>query len=94
MTPDMTADLTPTLLTCGVAAGPVYVVTALIQGLTRPGFDLMHNDVSLLSNGELEWIQIANFIVTGLLVIAGAAGMRRVLKGSRAGTWGPILIGL
>jgi hypothetical protein len=88
----MTAPLTRVLLVCGVVAGPLYVVTALIQGLTRPGFDLLHHDVSLLSNGDLGWIQITNFVVTGLLVIAGAFGMRRSLQGSRGGTWGPILI--
>ena len=82
------------MLLDGVIAGPIYVVTALIQALTRPGFDILHHDVSLLSNGELGWIQITNFIVTGLLVMSGATGMRRILKGSPAGTWGPILIGL
>ena len=89
-----TAPLTRALLACGVVAGPLYVITALIQGLTRPGFNLLHHDVSLLSNGDLGWIQIANFLVTGLLVIAGAFGMRRELNGSRGGTWGPLLIGI
>jgi len=82
------------LLTGGTVAGPVYVVAALAQGLTRPGFDLLHHDVSLLSNGDLGWIQIANFLVTGLLVIAGAAGMRQVRQGNPGGTWGPALIGV
>ncbi len=91
---DMSIKLTRNLLTGGVIAGPIYVATALIQGFTRPGFDLLHHDVSLLSNGDLGWIQITNFLVTGLLVIAGAVGMRRVLQGSRGGTWGPLLIGL
>jgi hypothetical protein len=38
------------------------------------------------------WIQIANFIVTGLLTIAGAAGMRRALQSGRGRTWGPLLL--
>jgi hypothetical protein len=94
MTSDMATRATRALLTCGVVAGPLYVVTALIQSLTRPGFDLLHHDVSLLSNGDLGWIQITNFLVTGLLVIACAFGMRRVLHGSRAATWGPLLMGI
>ena len=94
VTIDMTAKMTRSLLTCGIIAGPFYVIVALIQGFTRPGFELLHDDVSLLSNGDLGWIQIANFLITGALVIAGAAGMRRVLHGSRGGTWGPLLIGL
>ena len=81
---------TRSLLGYGVLAGPVYVVAALVQGLTRPGFDLLHDDVSLLSNGSLGWIQIANFILTGVFVIAAAAGMARALKGRS--TWGPRLL--
>src|SRR5690242_8538947 len=84
--------ITRSLLGYGVLAGPVYVLTALAQGLLRPGFDLMHDDVSLLSNGSLGWIQIANFIVTGAFVIAAAAGMARAL-GSRS-WWGPRLLGV
>lgn len=89
-----TMKVTRALLTCGIVAGPLYVVTALIQGLTRPGFNLLHHDVSLLSNGDLGWVQITNFVVTGLLVIAAALGMRRTMQGSRGGTWGPLLIGI
>lgn len=84
--------VTRSLLGYGVLAGPVYVVAALIQGLTRPGFDLLHDDVSLLSNGSLGWIQIANFIVTGAFVIAAAVGMARALAGRSA--WAPRLLGV
>ena len=89
-----TTKLTRALLTCGVVAGPVYIVVAVIQMFIRPGFDIRRHALSLLSNGALGWIQIGNFLVTGLLVIAGALGMRRVLRGSRGGTWGPLLIGV
>ncbi len=82
------------LLIAGVLAGPFYVVMGLLQGLLRPGYDWTRHDLSLLSNGSLGWIQIANFVITGLLVLAGAVGMRRAMAGSRGATWGPILIGL
>src|SRR5215813_11948966 len=78
--------LTRALLTCGVIAGPLYIAVGVTQMFIRPGFDIQRHALSLLSNGDLGWIQIANFIVTGLLVIAGALGMRRVLRGSRGGT--------
>ncbi len=81
------------LLVCGVLAGPLYVVVGATQALTREGFDIRRHALSLLSNGELGWIQIANFIASGLLVIAAAVGMRRVLDPGRGGTWGPVLIG-
>jgi hypothetical membrane protein len=85
---------TRVLLACGVVAGPLYIVVGITQMLIRDGFDIRRHALSLLSNGDLGWIQITNFLVTGLLVIAGAAGMRRVLHGSRGGTWGPLLIGV
>ncbi len=82
------------LLACGAAAGPLYIITGLLQVLFRPGFDPRRHALSLMSNGDLGWIQIANFIVSGALVIAGAVGARRVLHPGRAGTSGPILLGL
>ena len=88
------AGQTRALLVCGAVAGPLFTVLALIQMLTRQGFDLTRHDLSLLSNGDLGWIQIASFVVTGLLAIAAAVGMRRVLKSGPGRTWGPLLLGI
>ncbi len=87
-------DSTTVLLGCSLVAGPLYMIVGLFQILIRPGFDITRHDLSLMSNGSLGWIQIANFIITGLLVIAGALGMRRVLRPGPGGTWGPLLIGI
>ena len=84
--------LTRALLTCGVLAGPLYIVVGAAQMLIRPGFVPTRHDLSLMSNGSLGWIQIANFIVTGLLTVAGAAGMWRALPAGRA--WGPLLLAI
>jgi Protein of unknown function (DUF998) len=84
---------TRALLACGVAAGPLFIVVALLQVLTRDGFDLSRHPLSLLSLGDLGWIQIGNFVVTGLLAVAFAVGLRRVLHPGRGGTWGPLLLG-
>lgn len=86
--------VTKSLLGYGVLAGPLYVIVVLAQALLRPGFDLAHDDASLLSNGSLGWIQIANFVVTGAMVIACGVGMRRALTGGRSALWGPLLIGV
>src|SRR5438477_10670515 len=72
--------LTRVLLICGLIAGPFYLVVGLIQALTRPGFDLLRHDLSLLANGNLGWIQISSFLLTGLLVLAFAVGMRQTLS--------------
>lgn len=81
------------LLACGIVAGPLFIAVGLVQAFTRQGFDLSHHPLSLLSLGDLGWIQVANFVVTGLLFVASAAGMRRVLRPGRGGTWGPLLVG-
>jgi hypothetical protein len=80
-------------LACGIVAGPVFLAAVLIQSFTRAGFDLRRHPLSLLSLGDLGWIQIANFVVTGGLYVACAIGMRRVLHPGRSGTWGPLLVG-
>ena len=85
---------TGVLLTCGVVAGPVYLVVGFAQAFLRPGFDPAHNDLSVLANGDLGWIQITNLIVTGLLTLLFAIGTRRALRGRAGGTWGPVLLGV
>jgi hypothetical protein len=94
---DRTAAITRSLLGYGVLAGPFYVVVGLAQALTRDGFDLTRHDLSLLANGSLGWIQIAGFVLTGLMTIAAALGMARALRvlGGGPGTvWGPRLVGV
>jgi hypothetical protein len=90
---ERTTTVTRALLACGVAAGPLFIVVDLFQMAARAGFDPARHPISLLSTGELGWIQITNFVVAGLLFVAAAVGMRRVLQGDRGGTWGPRLIG-
>jgi hypothetical protein len=83
---------TTTLLRCGVAAGPLFLLILAIQILVRPEFLFTRTEPSLLSIGPLGWIQIGNFALGGLLVIAGARGIGRVLRRSQAGFWGPLLL--
>jgi Protein of unknown function (DUF998) len=87
-------ETTRALLACGLAAGPLFVVVALVQVLTRDGFDLSRHPLSLLSLGDLGWVQITNFVAAGLLTVAFAVGMRRALHPGRGGTWGPWLLGI
>jgi hypothetical protein len=84
---------TARLLACGVVAGPLFLAVLMIQAFTRDGFDLSRHPISLLSLGDLGWIQIANFVVTGALFVACATGMRRSLRAGRSATWAPRLVG-
>jgi len=80
-------------LFCGILTGPVFFASAIIQALTRPGYSIRHNAISQLSLGDLGWIQIATFLLTGLFAIACAIGIRRALKGGKGGAWGALLVG-
>jgi hypothetical membrane protein len=80
------------LLIGGVIAGPLFMVVSLVQAFTRHGFNLRRHAISMLSLGDLGWIQVTNFVLTGLLSIALAIGMRRARHPGRAGTWGPLLM--
>jgi hypothetical protein len=74
------------LLYCGIVAGPLFIAASLIQAFTRTGFDLARHPLSLLSLGSLGWVQIANFVVSGILYVLGAVGQRAALRQSRGGT--------
>jgi hypothetical protein len=89
---DRAAAVTRSLLGYGVVAGAFYLVVGLAQAVTRYGFDLTRHDLSLLANGPYGWIQIANLILTGLMVIAAAVGVRRAMRPGPAASWGPGLL--
>jgi hypothetical protein len=93
VTCDPATAITRSLLGYGVLAGPFYVTVSLTQALTRDGFDLARHPWSMLSNGSLGWIQITNFVLTGLMVIAAAVGLGRALRPGIGATWVPRLVG-
>lgn len=82
------------LLACGIVAPIVFVVAFLVEGATRPGYSALRHPVSSLALGEYGWTQRANFLLTGLLLLAFAIGSRPALRQAyRAGVWAPILLG-
>jgi hypothetical protein len=89
-----TSSRVKVLLRCGVIAGPLFIVLAFAQALMRSGFDFADHPLSLLTLGGLGWVQIVNFFLAGVLFMASAFGMRRVLDSDNGGTWVPRLIGL
>ncbi|MFC4018822.1 DUF998 domain-containing protein [Micromonospora sp. GCM10011542] len=80
------------LLAGGVLAGPIFVGSVLLQALTRDGFDFRRHPASVLSTGDLGWIQIATFLVTGVLCLAAAGALRR--SACTGSVWVPRLLGL
>ena len=67
------------LLPWGVLAGPFYLIVGVSQGLLREGFDFSRHPLSVLANGPFGWVQTANFVITGAMVIAAAIGIGRAL---------------
>jgi hypothetical protein len=89
---DPGAAVTRSLLGYGPLAGAFYLTSGLAQALTREGFDLSRHDLSLLANGPLGWIQIATLVLAGLMTVAAAAGVGRVLREGPGRTWAPALL--
>jgi Protein of unknown function (DUF998) len=85
--------ITKALCVCGVVAGPLFTVAWIVEGATRVNYDPMRCPISSLSIGDGGWMQIATFIITGLLVLAFAIGLRCALRPSGS-VWGPALVGL
>jgi hypothetical protein len=85
--------VTRSLLGYGILAGPFYIAVSLAQALTRDGFDLSRHSWSLLANGHHGWIQIANFLLSGAMVLAAAIGLRRALRPGTGARWAPRLVG-
>jgi hypothetical protein len=82
------------LIVCGAVGPLLFVIVLLIEGATRPGYSAWHNYGSSLSLGPGGWMQIANFIVCGLLTLCFAIGLRQVFRTGRGSVWGPILLGV
>jgi hypothetical membrane protein len=80
------------MLACGAVGATLFVVVFLVDGVVHTGYDPARRTVSELAIGPGGWVQIANFIVTGALMLAFAAGLRRALRPGPAATWAPVLI--
>src|SRR5450631_107085 len=82
-------------LIAGGAIGPLlFIIAILIEGATRPGYNAWHNYGSSLSLGDLGWMQIANFLICGVLTLCFAVGLRQVLRTGRSSVGGPIMLGI
>src|SRR5579884_2818900 len=79
------------LLLAGGAAGPVLFAAAYtLEGLARPGYDAVRETISSLSLGSDGWLQVANFVVFGLLIMLSAPAWRAALAPGRGAAAIPI----
>src|SRR5689334_23108145 len=85
--------LTMLLLAGGVVGPILFIVVFLIEGATRPGYSPWRNYVSQLSTGEGGWVQIANFIMCGLLTLGFALALwSSSTRSAGRFAWGPALL--
>jgi Protein of unknown function (DUF998) len=86
--------ITRLLIACG-AIGPIlFILVFLVEGATRPSYSAWHNFVSDLSLSNQGWMQIANFLICGVLMLCFALGLRQVLRSGKGAVWGPLLLGI
>jgi hypothetical protein len=90
--PPTTAFPAARLLGAAAAAAPLFATSVLVQAATRDGYDITRHPASMLANGDLGWVQIATFLTAGLLMLAGAVGLRTVLRQGPGRVWGPRLL--
>jgi hypothetical protein len=81
------------LLMCGAIAGPLFMITLLIEDFTTANFNPLRHPGSSLALGPLGWVQDVNFIVAGLLTLAFAVGLWQALRSLKTSTWGAFLVG-
>jgi hypothetical membrane protein len=67
-------------LWCGVVAGPLFIAIFLVNDRIKDDYDPVRDFVSEAAIGPGGWLQIANFLVTGALVVAFAVAARRVVS--------------
>ncbi|MEV4260818.1 DUF998 domain-containing protein [Kribbella sp. NPDC049584] len=100
MSPPVVAERrtrTDRLLACGLVAGPLFVVVFMLESAFKgAGYSALRHPVSSLELGGGGWVQVANFLVAGVLTMAFALGVWR--SGHRAGAvligvWGVGLLG-
>ncbi|MFI6925997.1 DUF998 domain-containing protein [Nonomuraea spiralis] len=82
------------LLLAGALAGPVFFTSAVVQMLTREGFDITRHPISQLATGSLGWIQIITFVLAGVGGLALAAGVGRTLTEGIGRRALPVLVGI
>jgi hypothetical protein len=80
------------LLACGAIGAVLFVAVFLVNDWIKAGYDPVRDFVSEAAIGRGGWVQIANFLATGALMIAFSFGLRRAV--SRWTAWLVRLFGI
>lgn len=70
----------------------LFVLVFTLEGLLRPGYKPLEMFISALSLGPRGGIQIANFILLGILLFGFTRGVAAEFPAGKASRWGLILL--
>jgi hypothetical protein len=85
-------DLRQRAAWAGMAGPTLFVAIFMLEGWLRPGYNPCAMYVSALSLGQRGWIQIANFVVFGVLLLVFARGVAAEFPNGKASRGGLILL--
>lgn len=83
------SPLTRAALAIGLVGAVLFPAVYLLDGLMRSGYRTLVDPISALAIGSGAWVQIANFIMYGVIMIVSAYGWRAVLVRGPAATLYP-----
>jgi hypothetical membrane protein len=75
------------LLWAGIIAPILFATVFTIDGALTPGYSAYNEAISYLDLGTYGWIQRANFIIFGVLLIAFTVGYLKYMRPILAGRW-------
>lgn len=70
----------PLALRAGIVAPLLFATVVTVDGLLTPGYSAYNEAISYLDLGAHGWVQRANFIAFGLLLLAFAVGYVRAMR--------------
>jgi hypothetical protein len=83
---------TQQLTGAGVAGIVLFTAVFTVVGAARPAYDPIRHFVSVLSLGDGGWVQIANFVVCGVLIAGLGTGLARRWGSGPGAHWVPRLV--
>jgi hypothetical protein len=78
----------------GLLGTVLFVGVFTVEGFLRPGYNWLSMYISALSLGPRGWIQIANFIVFGLLLLVFTNGVMQEFKGIKSARTGHYILAI
>jgi hypothetical protein len=77
----------------GIVGPIVFSLVFMIEGWLRPDYSPLERSIAELSLGPRGWIQIASFVLCGVLFLIFSFAVRGALRRGTASALGPLLLG-